>query len=285
MSRRISVVSSIVFLITVFCLNTAIQAQQSDSRLEQERANHNQGQDRASQNNVQTLHCPWYFVGEEFEAIVAMKNTTTQDLVVMMTLRYGSTTQEDGTYEVSNPIIIPAEQQQTISLRKIRSLATGSVRRAISGGIELTYFGEPDALMANTYISSARRRISFSIPFANPATAGSKTLHSVWWFNGPSYNSLVQMKNTTDEDVDVILTIRYGKGEAFDQPITIPAHQARAIDLNELKEFLNGAVSGSAEIRHSGPPGAIVANITSLSTMTGLVFDSPFTTRAQTRQK
>jgi hypothetical protein len=39
------------------------------------------------------------------------------------------------------------------------------------------------------------------------------------------------------------------------------------------------AASGSAQLSHDGPPGASVANTTTLSAQQGLNFDSPFLTR------
>ncbi len=108
-------------------------------------------------------------------------------------------------------------------------------------------------------------------------------LNGPWFFveSATSYNAFIEIGNTTNAAVSVRVTVRNSAGATLGTPqtVAIPAYGNSA--LNVVSSFgttvANG--SGSVQIAHNGAPGAIVANVTTLSAMTGLSFDAPLTRR------
>jgi hypothetical protein len=103
------------------------------------------------------------------------------------------------------------------------------------------------------------------------------TLASPWYFVSSEYEGFVEIRNQTDQSVSV--TVR-----AYDSSGTIAGQTTLALSANGTAVVQVGATLGvsgfgSATITHDAMPGGVVANITTLSAMTGLSFDAPFTPR------
>jgi hypothetical protein len=106
------------------------------------------------------------------------------------------------------------------------------------------------------------------------------TLHSPWWFvnSQSAYDAYIELANTTTVAVSVSVTVRSNTGTTLgSSTASIPAGGNLALSVLTLLGV--SAASGSAQVAHNGPPGAIVGNITTLSGVTGLSFDSPFAMR------
>lgn len=109
------------------------------------------------------------------------------------------------------------------------------------------------------------------------------TLHGPWWFvnSGSGYNAFFEIANISTAAVNIEVTIRQANGAVIGakQSRLIPAFGNIAMSAASDFGAVVTAASGSAQISHDGPPGAIVANTTSLSGTQGLSFDSPFLSR------
>jgi hypothetical protein len=230
---------------------------------------------------LQTLHAPWFFIDRDFHAIVAVKNCTDRDIVAVVTARFGSDVGTDGKYEVPGGLRVPAGRVALMDLREVHDTGPNVFGAARSGGVELTYFGGPDDLLATVTMTSMSSKLSFDVPFAHPRSAGSAHLDGTWWFTGPEYEAYVMLKNTTDAPVEATIAISFGERGYAERVFAIPARQARAVSIADMGVDLDGALSGSAEITHTGRPGAIVAQITTLSTVTGIAHGAPFRARAR----
>ena len=109
------------------------------------------------------------------------------------------------------------------------------------------------------------------------------TLFTPFWVVDTSANSssYIEYRNTTDSAITVVLRAYDGTGleVGVQPPLTLvtPANGSSYIDM----EATMGAPAGfgSAQIAHTGPPGGVVANLTSLSAQSGLSFDTPFVPR------
>lgn len=127
-------------------------------------------------------------------------------------------------------------------------------------------------------------------PASAPATAryfrfriADTSLNGPWFFvDAPSsYNGFVEIGNTTRDGITITVTIRNSAGATIGTPQlrVVPGYGNLA--LNARTDFgitlTNG--TGSVQVSYDGAPGAIVANVTSLSAQTGLSFDSPLTRR------
>jgi len=108
-------------------------------------------------------------------------------------------------------------------------------------------------------------------------------LNGPWFFveSATSYNAFIEIGNTTNTAVSVTVTIRNPAGATIGTPQTVAIAGYGNTALNVVSSFgttvANG--SGSVQVAHNGAPGAIVANVTTLSAMTGLSFDAPLTRR------
>ena len=105
------------------------------------------------------------------------------------------------------------------------------------------------------------------------------TLFAPWFFVSPDsgYDGYIEMRNNTSNTLTAVVTAFDPAGGVFGSiSINLPANGNAVITATSL-----GVISsyGSVQIAHNGGPGAICANITTLSSITGLSFDSPFTPR------
>ncbi|TMG82169.1 MAG: hypothetical protein E6H74_11490 [Betaproteobacteria bacterium] len=109
------------------------------------------------------------------------------------------------------------------------------------------------------------------------------TLNGPWFFvdAASSYNGFVEIANTTVNSVNITVTIRNSAGATIGTPQSRLVAGYGNLALNARTDF--GVTlttgSGSVQVAHDGAPGAIIANVTSLSAQAGLSFDSPLTRR------
>jgi hypothetical protein len=112
------------------------------------------------------------------------------------------------------------------------------------------------------------------------------TLFSPWYFrSAPSgYEGFIEVKNTTNVAVSVTITAHSNTGTVAGTPMTTSIQANGNLLVPAGASVASGGLGvpdsyGSVSIAHLGMPGAIVANITTLSAATGLSFDAPFTAR------
>jgi hypothetical protein len=104
------------------------------------------------------------------------------------------------------------------------------------------------------------------------------TLFSAWYFVSSSggYNGFIEIRNNTSASMAPVVTVYRNDGTvAGTETPTIPANGTALVTASSL----NPDGFGSVQIAHRGMPGALAANITTLSATTGLSFDAPFTPR------
>jgi hypothetical protein len=103
------------------------------------------------------------------------------------------------------------------------------------------------------------------------------TLWSSWYFVGGDYNSFLLMRNTTGSTVHFVATWRNAAGTVVGTSgtLTVPAHGGVGIN---AKTYITDPVTnynGTIDIAMDGSPDALVGQMTSLSSTTGLGFDAP----------
>ena len=69
--------------------------------------------------NLQTLHCPWFSVADDLVSMIAMKNATENEMNVYVTIRFGSSIEEDGSYEGVEPIRLGPNEGRTIDRKSV----------------------------------------------------------------------------------------------------------------------------------------------------------------------
>jgi hypothetical protein len=100
------------------------------------------------------------------------------------------------------------------------------------------------------------------------------TLFASWFFIGGDYNAFTLLKNTTTTSISYIMTWRNAAGTIVGSTAgVVPANGGVGIN---AKTFVNPAVTinGTVEITHTASPEGLVGQVSSLSTTTGLNFDS-----------
>lgn len=105
------------------------------------------------------------------------------------------------------------------------------------------------------------------------------TLFSPWWFVSPGsgYDSYVEIRNNSAQSIPVTVRAYGGGGNLAGSTTQTVAANGTLLVLGS--SLAPGGGSGSMSIAFDGPPGSITANTTTLSALTGLSFDAPFTPR------
>jgi hypothetical protein len=107
------------------------------------------------------------------------------------------------------------------------------------------------------------------------------TLFSPWYFvsSGAGYDGFIEIRNSTSHTATgVVVTVFRDDGAvAGSTTLTIPANGTALVPASSLNP--NGF--GSVQIAHREMPGSLTGNVTTLSSTTGLSFDSPFTSRME----
>ena len=104
------------------------------------------------------------------------------------------------------------------------------------------------------------------------------TLFSPWFFVSTApYEAYVEIRNNTASSISVTLRAYNSGGTIIGSTtIALPGNGNTALGMSTLGIMDTG---GSVSLTHNGPPGALVANITTLGTATGVSFDAPFAPR------
>jgi hypothetical protein len=105
------------------------------------------------------------------------------------------------------------------------------------------------------------------------------TLFSNWFFVGSDYAAFTLIRNSTNFPVTYGIRWRNAAGTVVANTNgTLPANGSVALNARDFPGAVT-AIAGTVEILQLGPPDAIVASTTVLSTTTGLSFDAPFAAR------
>ncbi|HEY7170212.1 MAG TPA: hypothetical protein VH417_05150 [Vicinamibacterales bacterium] len=104
------------------------------------------------------------------------------------------------------------------------------------------------------------------------------TLFAPWYFVSveSGYEAFVEIKNNTSVSISVTVSALTPGGNAAGsgaKTITLAANGNIAIAVGATFGITTG--NGGLQIASNAAPGGVTANVTTLSTMTGLSFDSP----------
>lgn len=126
------------------------------------------------------------------------------------------------------------------------------------------------------------------IQVSNLTAAGSYTIYtaiqettifSPWWFVGGTNQAFAEIKNTTTSSIPYTLTMYRANGAVCGTSSgTLSGNGNTAVSIGTVGTCA-AAVSGSAQVAYQGPPGAFVANITTIDGVQGTSFDAPFSPR------
>ena len=106
------------------------------------------------------------------------------------------------------------------------------------------------------------------------------TLFSPWYFVDISagYDGFVEFRNNTSSPLSLTVTAFNSSGStAGTMTFSLAGNGNRYVQIGAA--FGLSSDFGSVQLAHNGTPGAVVANITTLSATTGLSFDAPFAPR------
>lgn len=102
------------------------------------------------------------------------------------------------------------------------------------------------------------------------------TAYTNWFFVGGTYSSYTLIRNTTNTAINYSLFWRNAAGAVVGTNTgSIPGNGIIAIDARSMPAVV-AAVSGSAELAHTGSPEGVVGSQTTLAGATGLSFDTLF---------
>ncbi len=105
-------------------------------------------------------------------------------------------------------------------------------------------------------------------------------MYSPWYFvnDGLGYDGYVEIRNNASQDLTMTVTAYNAGGSSVgSMNLVLPANGNKLIVIGT--EFGVVGEFGSVQIAVQGSAASLSANITTLSGVTGLSFDSPFTPR------
>jgi hypothetical protein len=159
--------------------------------------------------------------------------------------------------------------------------------------------GEPDAgrLSRFCYIASATEdNLAKVTGGPNGSWGGIRlrvvetTLFCPWLgplFSGSGFESFILMKNTTGAPHTAKVTLTAGGGTTVGTPQTgtVPANGSYNLQVSAAPPvgFGLSGVSAGVWIAHDGPPGGVIANVTTLNFGSGVSFDTPASPRQDLR--
>ena len=113
------------------------------------------------------------------------------------------------------------------------------------------------------------------------------TLFCPWFFSGSGFEAFILVKNTTSAPRNATVTLYDPAGTTVGtaQTGTAPGNGSYNLQVSAPPPTGFGltSASGGVQIAHNGPPGALIANVTSLSFTSGVSFDTPASPRQDFR--
>jgi hypothetical protein len=185
----------------------------------------------------------------------------------------------------TSPSDAPVNLSAAFFLDNGTTMAPGQVSGVLEPSVSVTLHVGANAAIIPTTSGTFRIKVSIPAIPANPITVHSllleTTLFSPWYFKSApnGYDAFVEIRNNTNAGVEVRVTAYNPAGAVVGTPQTVLLNGNGGTFVQISSFGVTDGQSGTAQIAHDGTPGAIAANITTLSAMTGLSFDSPFTPR------
>jgi len=108
------------------------------------------------------------------------------------------------------------------------------------------------------------------------------TVFCPWFFSGNGFEAFILIKNTTGTTRNATVRLSSPSGTTIGtQSGTAPANGSYNLQVSAAPPtgFGLSAASGGVYIAHNGPPGSLVVNVTSLSFVQGVSFDTPASPR------
>jgi hypothetical protein len=113
------------------------------------------------------------------------------------------------------------------------------------------------------------------------------TLFCPWFISGNGFEAFILIKNTTAAAHSVTVRLRGANGLAVGtaRPGIAPANGSFNLQVSAsgANGFALSSASAGVLIAHDGPPGGVIANVTSLNFGSGVSFDTPVAPRLDPR--
>lgn len=216
---------------------------------------------------------PYYSIGDGYNAILGLTNTTRAAFVVRPTLF-----SLEGRVAPISPLRLEAHETKEIDLSQ---WVSGLGDEFSTGSLQLDYESAGNGLGAMVMMMNERESLEVAV-LARPARAlKSSRLESLWWIPDKDAEITVAVQNTLDTQVQGTLILSEADGHELEPvALTWAPHQTRVFRLHELVEMKKHSLGGIS-IRHEGRPGALLAHGFVVQRLTGfsanLQFEDPAT--------
>jgi hypothetical protein len=155
---------------------------------------------------------------------------------------------------------------------------------------------EPSATLLSRfcYVPTVTEANFANVTLGGSGTAGGfrfrvveTTLFCPWFFSGSGFEAFILVKNTTGAAHTATVTLSSPSGATVGSPRTGTAPANGSFNLQVSASPPTGfglaSANGGVIIAHDGPPGSLIANVTSLSFTSGVSFDTPAAPRQDPR--
>lgn len=109
--------------------------------------------------------------------------------------------------------------------------------RIAEAGVDVDYDAPPGAIIGNLVSVDESGDYSFEVPIKDPSEPGQMTNSAYPWTIENGANTVLHLKNTTENSVLALLDLAFPGGGIYQlQPVTLKPYQSIAIDIQELKK-------------------------------------------------
>jgi hypothetical protein len=239
-----------------------------------------------------TLEGLWWSPDNKTSGEVMLCNTTDRDLIVMLNVEWR------GAVISAKPLSLSAHQTTVLEIeRLLKDLhieAVGIER----GGLSITHNGPPGALIAHGVIQNKEARFASNLSFVDPTTQKNSVLNAtaLMLAHPDSGSPLPQtsfftpelaLKNASPSPQTSTVTVRYTAEGVLRSstlpPIKLAPHEVRMADFSVLLSNLRNVsvTSAGLKIESTGPPGSLVAGLSSIDESQNIEVDVPLVSRSE----
>lgn len=173
---------------------------------------------------------PW---GTTFQVPLVLANPSSSPILANVTVDY---TLNAVAHRVAlRSISLAAKQIKQIDLAQ--ELANRGLTGPVDdAGIQISYTGQPGALMARLTSMDETGDFVFDTPLKDPLAGMFRVSGNYPWRLDGDYNTVVHLKNTTNKEVYAVAQLRYEGGDYNPDKIKLAPYQTVALDIKKLRD-------------------------------------------------
>ena len=213
-------------------------------------------------------YCPYWYIDELTDSVIEIKNSLDATTTFTLVLRPLSAAPL-----ILEPISISKFSTKRISLKQHLKLSpdktktsgrwgNGSRSGSMMGSAELTGMGPGSSkkvsFSAWTLMKNRNEQLEIVFPFQFRESKRSNILHGLWWFPSPKTEAYYSLRNTSENPVEIELTLFTNGRRLKTEAAKIQPNSSRFLSIRELLGYDIRSTIGGVRLIYKGRPGTII---------------------------